>query len=48
MQMGSFEVTQDSDEDCMLRYAAGELAAFQVLYQRHHGGLYRLPAPVAA
>jgi len=39
--MGPFEVTQDSDEDCMLRYAAGELAAFQVLYERHRGGLYR-------
>jgi RNA polymerase sigma-70 factor (ECF subfamily) len=41
MQMGPFEVTRDSDEDCMLRYAAGELAAFQVLYERHRGGLYR-------
>jgi RNA polymerase sigma-70 factor (ECF subfamily) len=39
--MGALEVTQDSDEDCMLRYAAGELAAFQVLYERHRGGLYR-------
>jgi len=32
---------QDSDEDCMLRYADGELAAFQVLYERHRGSLYR-------
>jgi RNA polymerase sigma-70 factor (ECF subfamily) len=39
--MGAFEVTQDSDEDCMLRYADGELAAFQALYERHRGGLYR-------
>jgi len=39
--MGAFEVTQDSDEDCMLRYADGELAAFQLLYERHRGGLYR-------
>jgi RNA polymerase sigma-70 factor, ECF subfamily len=39
--MGAFEVTQDSDEDCMLRYAGGELAAFQTLYERHRGGLYR-------
>ncbi len=39
--MGAFDVTQDSDEDCMLRYAAGEMTAFQVLYERHRGGLYR-------
>jgi RNA polymerase sigma-70 factor (ECF subfamily) len=41
MQMGVSEVTQDSDEDCMLRYAAGDPAAFQELYARHRGGLYR-------
>jgi len=41
MHVGAFDVTQDGDEDCMLRYAAGELAAFQVLYERHRGGLYR-------
>ena len=35
------EVTRDSDEECMLRYAAGELAAFLILYERHRGGLYR-------
>ncbi len=39
--MGAFEVTQDSDEDCMLRYADGELAAFKILYERHRGGLFR-------
>jgi RNA polymerase sigma-70 factor (ECF subfamily) len=39
--MGRVEVTQDSDEDCMLRFADGELAAFQMLYERHRGGLYR-------
>jgi RNA polymerase sigma-70 factor (ECF subfamily) len=39
--MGAVEVTPDSDEDCMLRYAEGELAAFQSLYERHRGGLYR-------
>jgi len=39
--MGTSEVTQDSDEDCMLRYADGELTAFQILYERHRGGLYR-------
>jgi RNA polymerase sigma-70 factor (ECF subfamily) len=39
--MGACDVTQEGDEDCMLRYAAGELAAFQMLYERHRGGLYR-------
>jgi RNA polymerase sigma-70 factor (ECF subfamily) len=41
MHMGAFDVTQGGDEDCMLRYAAGDPAAFQVLYERHRGGLYR-------
>jgi len=40
-RMGTPEITRDSDEDCMLRYAAGELAAFETLYERHRGGLYR-------
>jgi RNA polymerase sigma-70 factor (ECF subfamily) len=31
----------DSDEALMLRYADGDMAAFQALYQRHRGGLYR-------
>ena len=31
----------DSDEALMLRYADGDMAAFQSLYQRHRGGLYR-------
>ena len=31
----------DSDEDLMLGYAAGNLDAFQKLYERHRGGLYR-------
>jgi RNA polymerase sigma-70 factor (ECF subfamily) len=39
--MGGVEVARDSDEACMLRYADGELAAFEVLYERHRGGLYR-------
>ncbi len=39
--MGGVGVTLDSDEDCMLRYADGDLAAFRVLYERHRGGLYR-------
>jgi RNA polymerase sigma-70 factor (ECF subfamily) len=41
MQVGPFEVPQDSDEECMPRYAAGEVVAIHVLYQRHRGGLYR-------
>lgn len=30
-----------SDEDLMRRYAGGDVAAFQRLYERHRGGLYR-------
>jgi len=30
-----------SDEDLMLRYAGGDLKAFQRLYEHHRGGLYR-------
>ena len=30
-----------SDEDLMLRYAGGDLDAFQRLYEHHRGGLYR-------
>ncbi|MDR2208191.1 MAG: hypothetical protein LBE22_04375 [Azoarcus sp.] len=29
------------DEDLMLRYAAGEAAAFDQLYARHRSGLFR-------
>src|SRR5206468_5093277 len=29
------------DEALMLRYAAGEVAAFDVLYERHKGGVFR-------
>lgn len=29
------------DEDLMHAYVQGEVAAFEVLYQRHHGALYR-------
>jgi RNA polymerase sigma-70 factor (ECF subfamily) len=29
------------DEDLMLRYAAGDAAAFDVLYERHRGGVFR-------
>ena len=30
------------DEDLMLAYAAGDAAAFDTLYARHRGGLYRI------
>jgi RNA polymerase sigma-70 factor (ECF subfamily) len=30
-----------SDEALMLRYAGGDMEAFQRLYERHRGGLYR-------
>ena len=30
-----------SDEDLMLRYRDGDAAAFNLLYSRHRGGLYR-------
>jgi RNA polymerase sigma factor (sigma-70 family) len=30
-----------SDEELMLRYAAGDPAAFELLYRRHRGPLYR-------
>src|SRR2546429_3296055 len=30
-----------SDEDLMLAYAAGDAAAFDALYARHKGGVYR-------
>jgi RNA polymerase sigma-70 factor (ECF subfamily) len=31
----------DSDEALMLAYAAGDVAAFETLYARHKGGVYR-------
>jgi RNA polymerase sigma-70 factor, ECF subfamily len=31
----------DDDGQLMLRYARGDLRAFETLYQRHRGGLYR-------
>ena len=30
-----------ADEELMLRYAAGDAAAFEQLYARHRGGLFR-------
>src|SRR5205814_1424659 len=33
--------SESADEDLMLRYAAGEVAAFDELYQRHRGGVFR-------
>ena len=34
-------VAASSDEDLMLAYAAGDAAAFDTLYARHKGGVYR-------
>jgi RNA polymerase sigma-70 factor (ECF subfamily) len=36
--------TDTSDEDLALRYRDGDLAAFEELYRRHSGGLYRFIA----
>ncbi len=33
--------SESSDEDLMLAYAAGDAAAFDMLYARHKGGVYR-------
>lgn len=33
--------TNTADEELMLRYAAGDAAAFDVLYERHKGGIFR-------
>ena len=38
---GSAHTDADSDEDLMLAYAAGDAGAFDALYARHRGGLYR-------
>ena len=35
------ERADSSDEDLMLAYAAGDAAAFDALYARHKGGVYR-------
>ena len=40
--MAADRVTADEDDgQLMLRYAAGELCAFEALYARHRAGLYR-------
>ncbi|MBK8742137.1 MAG: sigma-70 family RNA polymerase sigma factor [Betaproteobacteria bacterium] len=39
--MPSTRSSDAADEDLMLRYAAGEVAAFEVLYGRHKGGVFR-------
>jgi RNA polymerase sigma-70 factor (ECF subfamily) len=39
--MPSTRSSDATDEDLMLRYAAGEVAAFEVLYRRHKGGVFR-------
>jgi RNA polymerase sigma-70 factor (ECF subfamily) len=41
MAMINHEARPGKDEDLMLRYAAGDLEAFQRLYELHRGGLYR-------
>jgi len=38
------DVAEVSDESLMLAYAAGDAAAFERLYQRHRGKLYRFLA----
>lgn len=38
------DVAEASDESLMLAYAAGDVAAFERLYQRHRGKLYRFLA----
>jgi RNA polymerase sigma-70 factor (ECF subfamily) len=35
------DASPDSDEALMLRYAAGEAGAFDALYARHRGGVFR-------
>ena len=35
-------LTSLSDEELLARYASGEAAAFGVLFDRHHGPIYRL------
>jgi len=39
--MADRAVKPGSDEDLMLHYAAGDVDAFQQLYEHHRGGLYR-------
>jgi RNA polymerase sigma-70 factor, ECF subfamily len=34
-------MAQDDDDELMLRYARGDMRAFETLYQRHRGALYR-------
>jgi RNA polymerase sigma-70 factor (ECF subfamily) len=38
---GSARLDEQADEELMLAYAGGEAAAFDLLYQRHKGGVYR-------
>lgn len=39
--MPSAAASSVADEDLMLRYADGDVAAFEVLYTRHKGGVFR-------
>ena len=41
LTLWAMEQAQDNDEDLMLRYQAGDAAAFDRLYARHRGGLFR-------
>ena len=41
LTLWAMEQAQDNDEDLMLRYLAGDAAAFDRLYARHRGGLFR-------
>ena len=42
LEIHYYEMDKDtSDEDLMLRYATGDVAAFEALYVRHKGPVYR-------
>ena len=41
VNIGNAQDGPTGDEDLMLRYAGGDAAAFEQLYARHRGGLYR-------
>lgn len=40
-KLAEMNLDQDNDEDLMLRYRDGDAAAFEVLYARHKGGVFR-------
>jgi RNA polymerase sigma-70 factor (ECF subfamily) len=41
VRVQSKSMVAEDDGELMLRYARGDLRAFETLYQRHRGGLYR-------